>query len=86
MRSAKVSFLRQHIGELVTVVNISELGNGTTMRGNWSFYPKIVDCNQFWLTLQGPNQEQQCFILRDVDITYSPAHKRLMLEITTRQM
>jgi predicted HTH transcriptional regulator len=86
IRSAKVYFLRQHIGELVTVVNISELGNGTTMRGNWTIVPKIVDCNQCWLTLQGPNQEQQCFIPRDVDITYSPAHKRLMLEITTRQM
>lgn len=86
MRDTKVYFLTQHIGELVTVVNISVLGNGTIMRGSWGTVPKIVDCNQFWLTLQSPGAQPQCFILRDVDITYSHAHKRVELEITTRQL
>ncbi len=40
MRDTKVYFLTQHIGELVTVVIISVLGNGTIMRGSWGTVPK----------------------------------------------
>jgi hypothetical protein len=86
MRSGKVYRLMQHIGKHVTVINMSLLGNGTFMRGNWSTVPTIVDCNEFWVTLQSPGQPQQSFGLRDVELNYDNQRNRLQLEITTRQI
>lgn len=87
MRSSKVYFLLKHIGEFVTAFNISLLGNGTTMRGHWGDAPKIVDCNEFWVTLQTTTgAPPQSFILRDVDLNFDHPHSRLQIEITTRQL
>jgi hypothetical protein len=85
MRSGKVYLLTQHIGKQVTAVNMSLLGNGTYMRGNWGTAPTIVECNEFWVTLQTPQSSPQSFSLRDVELNFDHPHKRLQLEITTRQ-
>jgi hypothetical protein len=85
MRSGKVYRLLQYVDKDVTVVNMSLLGNGTFMRGNWSTVPKIIDCNEFWVTLQSPGQTRQSFNLRDVELNYDNQRDRLQLEITTRE-
>jgi hypothetical protein len=86
MRSGKVYRLMQHIGKQVTVVNMSLLGNGTFMRGNWSTVPTIVDCNEFWVTLQSSGEVARSFCLRDVELNFDNQRGRLQLEITTREL
>jgi hypothetical protein len=86
MRGSKVYRLAQHLGKQVSVINNSLLGNGTFMRGSWNKVPTIVDCNEFWLTLQCPGEKSCSFPLRDVELNYDNQHDRLQLEITIRQM
>ena len=84
-RSGKVYRIMQYIGKQVTVINLSLLGNGTFMRGNWSTVPTVVDCNEFWVTLQSPGQPQRSFGLGDVELNFDNQRDRLQLEITTRE-
>jgi len=85
MRSGKVYRLLQYVGKQVSVTNMSLLGNGTFVRGNWSTVPTIVDCNEFWVTLQSPGATPLCFGLRDVELRFDHPRDRLLLEITTRE-
>jgi Putative DNA-binding domain len=86
MRINKVYRLTQSIGKQVTVINLSLLGNGTFMRGNWGTVPVILDCNEFWVTLQSPGAKPQSFALRDVELNFDNQRDRLQLEITTREL
>ena len=86
MRNGKVYRLMQYAGKQVTVINMSLLGNGTFMRGNWSTVPSIVDCNEFWVTLQSPGEAARSFCLRDVELNFDNQRGRLQLEITTREL
>ncbi len=86
MRSGKVYLLMQHIGRQVTVVNMSLLGNGTFMRGNWGTVPTILECNDFWVTLQPPGDAARSFCLRDIELNFDNQRGRLQLEITTREL
>lgn len=84
MRSSKSYVLAQHIGKRVTVVNHSLLGNGTFMINNWSDYPVITECNEFWFTLKSQNGLQS-FTLRDVELNFDNKANQLLLQITVRQ-
>jgi len=87
MRSSKVYYLNQHIGEEVSAVNHTLLGNGTFMVSKFSNAPRIVECNEFWVTLQtGAGTTPFSYMLRDVELNYDNQRKRLQLEITTRQL
>ncbi len=86
MRSGKVYRLMEYLGKQVTVTNINWLGNGTFTKGSWSNAPTIVDCNEFWVTLQAPGATTcQSFGLRDVELNFDNKSGRLLLEITNRQ-
>ena len=86
MRSGKVYYLQQNVGKPVTVVNLSFLGNGTYIKGNRGNAPMIIDCNEFWLTLQAVGGPLESYSLRDVDLNFDNQRNRLLIEITTRQM
>ena len=86
MRSGKVYRLLHHVGEQVSVTNMSLLGNGTFTRSHWNTAPTILDCNEFWVTLQSPGQPiPQSFNLSDVELNFDHSRNRLELAITRRE-
>src|SRR6202034_2896453 len=68
-RSGKVYHLLRYVGESVTVENMGMLPNGLFSRTQWPDLAVILNCNEFWVTLQQKTSGAKfSFKLKDVDL------------------
>jgi Putative DNA-binding domain len=87
-RNSKVREIRKWIGKTVTFHSTAStasskqhmlahqvLGSGRVLSGT------VVDCNQFYVTAEGPRGHQISFPLRAVEITFDHATDRLELRV-----
>jgi predicted HTH transcriptional regulator len=85
-RSGKVYKLSKYIGELVSVDNLSMVHNGLFQRTKWPDLALILDCNEFWVTLQQKTSGAKfSFVLKDVDLNWDHQNDRLHLDIIRRE-
>ena len=68
-------------GRPVSVLNRSLLANGCTRESVWQTPTVVVDCNEFWVTLQSNKNIPQSFVLSRVDLSFDHQENRLRLEI-----
>jgi len=81
-RNSKADRILSFKGKGLTVVNRLERLGQPAYESQWPD-ATVVDCNQFWLTLENPTgKDRHSFPLSRVELNFDNARNRLLLEIT----
>jgi hypothetical protein len=80
-RSSKASKILEFKDKLVTVVNVHDTPHGL-QESDWGPNTRVVDCNQFWLTLQKTDAPAiSSYPLTRIEISFDHNRNTLKLEI-----
>jgi hypothetical protein len=78
--------LSLYTGKAVSVENLSLSAHGLFMRSKWPDLAVILNCNEFWVTLQQKTSEAKfSFKLNDVELNWDNQNDRLHLDIIRRE-
>ena len=81
-RNSKAALILKSKGNIVTVINKSAVGHPHPYESLWPPTTVLVDCNQFYVTLQAKNTDVPTSIpLTSVEVNFDNLHRRLQLEI-----